>query len=79
MMMNKVFDSFERVIVSSGKKRLNLLHETDENGYKDFYNLRWEVHTQLGWETKLMLTDTQFQGAYPFRRWISDLHSIRND
>ena len=78
-MMYRIFDSFERVIASSGKERLNLLHETDEDGYKDFHTLRWEVHTQLGWETKLILTDTQFQGSYPFRRWISDLHSIRND
>jgi hypothetical protein len=53
------------------------LHESDEDGFDEFYSLLWDSLTLSGWQTKVLLTAEQFQGSHPSQRWIADLHSIQ--
>jgi hypothetical protein len=75
--MNREFISLKEIFVPSGSDRLRLLHESDEDGYDEFYTLYWDSLTISGWQTKVRLTDDEFQGSHISHRRIIDLHSIQ--
>ena len=67
----------ERAIVysSSGTDRLRLILEWDEQG-GDFHSVVWEHLEGADWRTVHEISRDKFQWQYPFRRWVSDLHSL---
>jgi hypothetical protein len=75
--MNREFISLKEIFGPSGGDRLRLLHETDEESHDEFYTLSWDTLTVKGWQTKVKLTNDQFQGSHLFDRWIADLHSLQ--
>lgn len=75
--MNREFISLKEIYGPSRSDRLRLLHESDEDGFNEFYTLFWDSLTLKGWQTKVLLTAEQFQGSHPSQRWIADLHSIQ--
>lgn len=75
--MNREFISLKEIFGPSGSDRLRLLHESDEDGFDEFYTLFWDSLTLTGWQTKAQLTGDRFQGDSLSQRWIADLHSIK--
>ncbi len=75
--MNREFISLKEIFGPSGSDRLRLLHESDEDGYDEFYTLFWDSLTLGGWQTKVRLTGENFQGGDVCQRWIADLHSMQ--
>lgn len=77
--MSREFISLKEVFGPTGNVRLQLMNESDEEGYEEFHTLRWEILTATGWLTKVSVSDDQFQGAHQYHRWVTDLHSIRSE
>lgn len=75
--MNREFISLKEIFGPSGSDRLRLLHESDEDGYDEFYTLFWDSLTLAGWQTKARLTGENFQGSNHSQRWIADIHSLQ--
>jgi hypothetical protein len=75
--MIREFISLKEIFGPSESDRLRLLFESDEDGFDEFRTLFWDTLSVTGWQTKARLTGEQFQGSYPFQRWIADLHSIQ--
>ena len=66
----------KEVLSSAGLDRLRSFDiARGDNGF-DFHSLQWERFHAESWVPELTLTQGQFQGSSPFRRWVSDVHSI---
>jgi hypothetical protein len=69
----------EEILGPSGNDRLCLFDiAVDDCGFY-FHSLHWQSQVAGKWDTKLCLTQKQFQGKHLFRRWVSKLHSFRPD
>jgi len=66
----------KEVLSSAGLDRLRSFDiARGDNGFY-FHSLQWARFHAGSWVPELTLTQGQFQGSSPFRRWVSDVHSI---
>ena len=63
------------LVSTRGDERLRLLYTQDGRGL-DFHALLFEDRTETGWVARTTITQADFQGGHPNRRWISNLHSF---
>ena len=66
----------KEVLSSAGLDRLRSFDIARGDIGFDFHSLQWARFHAGSWVTELTLTRGQFQGSSPFRRWVSDVHSI---
>jgi hypothetical protein len=63
------------LLSANGRDRLRLVCVREDWGM-NFHALSLEIRTDEGWQTTSRVTQAQFQGDHPNRRWVSDLHSF---
>jgi hypothetical protein len=66
----------KEVLSSAGLDRLRRFDIARGDSGFDFHSLQWDRFHAGSWLPELTLTQSQFQGSSPLRRWVSDVDSI---
>ncbi|WP_457333567.1 hypothetical protein [Rhizobacter sp. P5_C2] len=74
--MNGDIVTLEELNSLTGDCRLALRYVKHGEDGLDFHSLALEARTPTGWVPTAVITEEQFQGSYPNRRWVSSLHSF---
>jgi hypothetical protein len=74
--MNGDIVTIEELNSLTGDSRLALRGVKRGEDGLDFHSLALEARTPAGWAQTAVITEEQFQGSHPNRRWVSSLHSF---
>ena len=66
-----------KVIPAGEDHRLSLFDEPAGQGAFNFHGLVWERRLNGSWKLQRELTSEEFQSNHPFRRFVSDIQSLR--